>query len=41
MIWVRYYIRCGESFDIDTEKDLCPKCRNKDEVMEGEVQTSF
>lgn len=24
--------RCGEPFDIDTSKELCPKCRGVEEV---------
>ena len=27
MIHIKYCKKCGEAFDIDTSKDLCPKCR--------------
>jgi len=26
--------RCGEFFDIDTSKDLCPECREADNKRE-------
>lgn len=31
--------QCDGAFDIDTSKDLCPKCRNKFEV-EGDVKSN-
>ncbi|GAI76113.1 unnamed protein product [marine sediment metagenome] len=34
MIHLKKCKKCGELFDIDTSKDLCPKCRKK-EVEDG------
>ena len=36
MIYIKYCKRCGEEFDIDISKDLCPKCRNKKEEEEND-----
>lgn len=33
-IWVKYCVICGMAFDIDTNKDICPKCRRK-KLKEG------
>jgi len=36
MINIRYCKKCKGAYDIDTSKELCPKCRNKNkEVKEG------
>jgi|TARA_Y100000310_G_C20535824_1_gene740787 Zn finger protein HypA/HybF involved in hydrogenase expression len=40
MIYIKYCIKCGEAYDIDTNKDLCPKCRNKFEVEGDEEKRS-
>lgn len=33
---IRYCIKCKKAFDIDTSKELCPKCRNKkEEFIDG------
>jgi len=36
MIWLRYCKKCGEAFDIDVSKDLCPKCRRKEDMERQE-----
>lgn len=37
MIHIKYCIKCQRAFDIDTEKDLCPICREKKEVENGNL----
>lgn len=33
---IKYCRKCKEAFDIGTDSDLCPKCRNKTkEVKDG------
>ncbi len=37
MINLKRCIKCGELFDIDTSKDLCPECRKYKEPKIDEV----
>jgi len=36
MINIKYCRRCGEAFDIGTNLDVCPKCR--EELKEGKKE---
>ncbi len=39
MIYARKCLKCGNHFDQDTSKELCPKCRrNKDMVIQEELE---
>jgi len=31
MIHIKKCKKCGKAFDIDTSKELCPKCRRENE----------
>lgn len=37
MIHIKYCIKYQGAFDIDTEKNLCPECREKKEVENEKV----
>ncbi len=37
MIHIKYCRKCKGAFDIDTEKDLCPDCRNSTELKGGQI----
>ncbi len=39
MIDIKYCKKCEEAFDIDTEKELCPTCRNPG--IKIEIQTKL
>jgi Zn finger protein HypA/HybF involved in hydrogenase expression len=40
MIHLKPCSKCGKIFDIDTSKDLCPKCRNKKEGIKDGRENS-
>jgi len=35
MIWQRKCKRCKRMFDIDTSKELCPECRDRNFKING------
>ena len=41
MINIRYCIKCKQPFDIDTSKELCPECRELNEVREDEQDNNY
>ena len=37
MIDIKYCKKCKRAFDIATNFDICPECRNKNEVKENDM----